>query len=363
MLSVPTPSVTYPNTLQLIYIFRNYLRVICMDEIINQQFQQYIKQGDKDSARKLITQYVKENPNDAEGWYLAAGVAVNKTQRIALLNKVLQIDPLHTKASQVLEKLQDQSASAIPPTNQPSSNYRNLVVVGLVGILIVALASIIFLMLEGRNTNEGIIDIPTRVSVILDTQTPEPTSTPRPTNTPRLTNTPAPTRTPRPTNTPRPTRTPQLGTRENPFPYDYGEGYSSAIFTNELLVVTGMVRGVDSDINAANMFNSKARYGEEWVLVGIVISCLKNSNTTCHYSELLNFHIIDKNGRIYEPKIITGLDSDLDFPSEIYGDTTDGGVIGFIIPISLSERDLLFVYRPSFLRDERYFFELAPLSS
>lgn len=335
-----------------------------MDEIIYKQFQQHLKQGDKESARQLITLYVKENPDDAEAWYLVAGVAVNKTQRIALLNKVLQIDPLHTKASHALEKLQAQSATAI--TSPAKSPYRNLIIVGLGGILILALASVIFLMLQDKNTTDAVIDLPTRVSVVLETETSTPTDTPLPTDTPSATNTPRPTRTPAPTNTPRPTRTPrptntpQLGTRANPFNYDYSLGVTTGRFSDEVIVLNGLYRNVDHLIDSINMFNSKPSTGHEWALLDVEINCLKNPNTSCTYSNW-DFQIMDtNNGQAYDGDLFVDLDG-LELPKEIYGDSTASGYIGFIIPKSTSIHDLLLIYKPEMFREDRYFFELTEL--
>lgn len=59
-----------------------------------------------EEARDLLRSYIKEDPESAEVWYLAAQAAVNEAQRIAFLEKAVDIDPLHALAANELYDLQ-----------------------------------------------------------------------------------------------------------------------------------------------------------------------------------------------------------------------------------------------------------------
>lgn len=111
-----------------------------MQDLILKQFQQYLNAGDRDSARQLIRQYIKDHPDDADGWYLAATVA-GKEQRVALLNKALAIDPFHEKAHQMLAKMQSApTVSKVGDLRSNPNSRRNWVVIGaiFIGLLVIA---------------------------------------------------------------------------------------------------------------------------------------------------------------------------------------------------------------------------------
>ena len=62
-----------------------------------------IKTGDTAYAREMLRDVIQSDPT-AEVWYLAALVAVNQEQRIALLEKALSLDPDHERARWALQQ-------------------------------------------------------------------------------------------------------------------------------------------------------------------------------------------------------------------------------------------------------------------
>lgn len=70
-----------------------------------QQAVQFIKSGDKAKARPITEALVREHPEVANLWYLAAMAASDKNEMVRLLNRALQIEPGHVKAKQALDRL------------------------------------------------------------------------------------------------------------------------------------------------------------------------------------------------------------------------------------------------------------------
>ncbi len=71
-----------------------------------QQIISHIKAGNLDQARDLLRTGLKECPS-ADAWFLAAYVAPSQNQKIAFLQKALEMNPFHERAFQALEKLQN----------------------------------------------------------------------------------------------------------------------------------------------------------------------------------------------------------------------------------------------------------------
>ncbi len=74
-----------------------------MDKEI-EQVKAIIKSGDKNRARQLLREILKNEPS-ADAWYLAAYVATNDQQRIKFLENALSEDPFHEHAAVALEKI------------------------------------------------------------------------------------------------------------------------------------------------------------------------------------------------------------------------------------------------------------------
>ncbi len=64
-----------------------------------------IKGGDKVTARSILRPYVKENPQDANGWWLLAHAIDDTDQRKRSLQRVLKLDPDFAPARRELDKL------------------------------------------------------------------------------------------------------------------------------------------------------------------------------------------------------------------------------------------------------------------
>lgn len=85
------------------------------------QASQYLKSGEKVSAKPIIASVLKEDPYNAQAWYLAAYIYDDDDKRIQALEKALSIDPQHTGAQKALNKLRpvdelDSMINALPPS-------------------------------------------------------------------------------------------------------------------------------------------------------------------------------------------------------------------------------------------------------
>lgn len=74
-----------------------------MDEFVD--VRQAIAEENFEQARDLLRVHIKEDPESAEVWYLAAKAAVNDAQRQAFLEKAVDLDPLHAHAANELHDL------------------------------------------------------------------------------------------------------------------------------------------------------------------------------------------------------------------------------------------------------------------
>jgi hypothetical protein len=79
-----------------------------------------LKGGDRTEALKLLSQAVKEQPEDTTAWLWLSGAVEKDDQRIACLRQVLRIDPQNQAAVRGLEKLQGRNPVSIPPSPQPT---------------------------------------------------------------------------------------------------------------------------------------------------------------------------------------------------------------------------------------------------
>lgn len=69
--------------------------------------------GDRQTARKLLYQAAKEDPNNESAWQLLYNVCDNDTERVHCLQQVLRINPINHKAHQLLATL------AVPAAVEP----------------------------------------------------------------------------------------------------------------------------------------------------------------------------------------------------------------------------------------------------
>ncbi|MBN1202506.1 MAG: hypothetical protein JXJ20_11665 [Anaerolineae bacterium] len=102
-----------------------------------------LKAGERNQAGRIVKDYLATNPNDADAWWLMAHAVSSSDNTKKCLERVVQLNPGHTKAQQRLAKLQapEQSepddaffsppassgrgpstARAAPPTNNVSAS-------------------------------------------------------------------------------------------------------------------------------------------------------------------------------------------------------------------------------------------------
>lgn len=80
--------------------------------------------GDREGAQLLVAEYIEDNPNDPQAWYLLSQLVDSDARRAAYLNKTLVIDPSHERAraefstlpTEVIDELAD---SSMTPVEQP----------------------------------------------------------------------------------------------------------------------------------------------------------------------------------------------------------------------------------------------------
>src|SRR3989337_3786241 len=65
------------------------------------------KSGNKEAAKKALSQLVKKDPNNARGWYLLSQVVEKKEQAVYCLEKLLEIQPKNQQAIKRLEELRN----------------------------------------------------------------------------------------------------------------------------------------------------------------------------------------------------------------------------------------------------------------
>ena len=193
---------------------------------------QYIKDGQRAAALKILAPICKNDPTNATAWWLAAH-AFNDDDHIQYaLQQVLSIDPNFPGAANKLSRLRSSSpvrpkttpiqrqATKAPPKKQNDSSFGWILGLTVILIAIVIGGTVIFVLQRNNNTTQQssqavveiqdtttpvntAIPIPTTSIPIPPTLPPENTPTPIP---PSFTpTTRPPTRTPRPTSTPIPT--------------------------------------------------------------------------------------------------------------------------------------------------------------
>ncbi|MBN1450911.1 MAG: hypothetical protein JW963_07845 [Anaerolineales bacterium] len=74
--------------------------------------------GDRPRARQIVKEILKVEPNNDAAWYLYARIAENRQRSIYCLEKVLEINPSHVRASQDLERFKTDSQGSPPPQRQ-----------------------------------------------------------------------------------------------------------------------------------------------------------------------------------------------------------------------------------------------------
>jgi hypothetical protein len=77
--------------------------------IMNEKLQQAIsaaRNGQETEAQLLLTQVLKENPDETQAWFLLSTLVDSESKKIAYLGKVLTLEPDHQMAKKMLARLQ-----------------------------------------------------------------------------------------------------------------------------------------------------------------------------------------------------------------------------------------------------------------
>lgn len=91
-----------------------------MEEFTEQKIQEAIqaaRSGDKETARKILSQVVRSEPNNARAWYLLSQVIEDDEKAVFCLEQVLKIDPNNTQARERLEKYRPEPVNVEEVTN------------------------------------------------------------------------------------------------------------------------------------------------------------------------------------------------------------------------------------------------------
>lgn len=74
-----------------------------------------IKSGDKASAVNLVKEAIKEDKGNANAWYVLATALEDTDKRIKALENTLKLQPDHSRAQALLERLRPQQSASVSP--------------------------------------------------------------------------------------------------------------------------------------------------------------------------------------------------------------------------------------------------------
>lgn len=228
------------------------------------------KAGNKETAKRLLADIIKAEPQNEMAWLWLSVCVENIEQKKYCLSKALSINPANQNAKKALEQLNPLPQPSLEELSTPSNNlevpkeisltsksdgikitqptqqkkipvqksrpHQNLpqkaknkrnakwIIFSTITIFTIIGIVVTFAILANTFKNKGNPVIPTQAAlnptsdapIEIISPTPYPSKTPTPTTTPRPTNTPGPTNTPEPTQTPLPTPTPIYGSYDVP---------------------------------------------------------------------------------------------------------------------------------------------------
>ncbi len=87
-----------------------------------QQAQEYLRTQQLSKAQRLLVEYIKQNPNSAQAWYMLSTVVDDPRKQIECLQRVLRINPDNTEAQSRLMKVMGKPAVVQTP---PSPTARS----------------------------------------------------------------------------------------------------------------------------------------------------------------------------------------------------------------------------------------------
>ncbi|MCB9435527.1 MAG: tetratricopeptide repeat protein [Anaerolineales bacterium] len=83
-----------------------------------QQAIEYLKAGEKDSARKALVRVIKQDPNNEKAWLYMVACAANHAQVEASIRQLLRISPTNKKYQDLAQRYHVEP-SAAPPLSEP----------------------------------------------------------------------------------------------------------------------------------------------------------------------------------------------------------------------------------------------------
>jgi hypothetical protein len=131
---------------------------------MNEKLQEAValyKKGDKTQASRLLAEIVRQEPNNSVAWYGLSLCLADPDKKIYCLKRVVNLDPTHKKAQQLLEQLEGNErisnvqkaftdAPEDPVKKVSSSRWVTLSIVGVGGIILIC--AVVGLILA-NNTN------------------------------------------------------------------------------------------------------------------------------------------------------------------------------------------------------------------
>lgn len=108
------------------------------DELI-QNATTLVRVGKNAEAKKVLSQVVKQEPDNAKVWLLLSQVADNQEQSVYCLNKALEIEPFNKPARMWLKMIkEEQAARPNPqPPEQRQAKAANFLPIALLVIVII----------------------------------------------------------------------------------------------------------------------------------------------------------------------------------------------------------------------------------
>jgi hypothetical protein len=84
---------------------------------------QALRSGNKREARRIFGEVVREDPNNAAGWWYLAGVLDDPDQKAHCLRQVLRLQPDHQEARSLLAAVQRRISRPTPAQGTPRPVY------------------------------------------------------------------------------------------------------------------------------------------------------------------------------------------------------------------------------------------------
>jgi hypothetical protein len=143
---------------------------------------------------------------------------------------------------------------------------------------------------------------------------------------------------------------PGQGTLTDPYRFgvavDTGEGFT--------LKVTRYIRPADQIIANENMFNDRPEQGEVYIIIGLELTCIAQSNQRCE-SNYLYYELTGDQGIIYEHSFVVYED---EFDVSVFGGA--GGTGDLVFLVRADDTNLRLMFQPGLFDDEVIFFEAEP---